>query len=130
MSATADVMSALAAHNARLVIEGDRVRLLFPPGHPPPTELIEAAREHRDSLRSLLTADRTPEVGRPFDGMLAALRSGCPELIESDRWQQAIQDADSFLEKWGQQAHALGWTARPVPGPDAPSAVLPAIVAP
>jgi len=38
--------------------------------------------------------------------------SRCPELVEPARWQQAIRDAESFLAKWGQHAHALGWTAR------------------
>lgn len=48
----------------------------------------------------------------PFSTTLAALKSRCPELVEPARWQQAIQDAESFLAKWGPQAHALGWTAR------------------
>lgn len=51
-------------------------------------------------------------VGQHFGKVLAALRSRCPELIEASRWQQAIQDAATFLAKWGDQAHALGWTAR------------------
>ena len=59
--------------------------------------------------------------------MFDALRSTCPELVETDRWQQAIQDADSFVAQWGAQAHALGWTARelfglhPVPPHPAPA---------
>jgi hypothetical protein len=44
--------------------------------------------------------------------VLAALKSRCPELVEAARWQQAIHDAESFLTKWGPQAHTLGWTAR------------------
>ena len=48
---------------------------------------------------------------RHYRDILAALRSKCPELVESERWQQAIQDADSFLAQWGTKAHELGWTA-------------------
>jgi hypothetical protein len=67
------------------------------------------------------------DAGQPYGNVLAALRSDCPQLIETDRWQQAIQDADCFLRKWGAQAHALGWTVRelfglhPVPAHPRPS---------
>jgi hypothetical protein len=61
-----------------------------------------------------------------YEQVFAALRSQCPQLIEPDRWQQAIQDADSFLATWGAQAHALGWTARELFGlhavPERPAA--------
>jgi hypothetical protein len=57
---------------------------------------------------------------------VAALRSKCPELVEPDRWQRAIRDANSFLAKWGAEAHTLGWTARELFGlhavPERPAA--------
>jgi hypothetical protein len=62
-----------------------------------------------------------------YEQVFAALRSQCPQLIDPDRWQQAIQDADSFLATWGAQAQAFGWTARelfglhPIPSQPAPS---------
>jgi hypothetical protein len=123
----AEVLSALIAHDATVVAEGDRIRVLHPVGNPPPSELIEAARQHRDALRLMvedLPRNPTPE---PYPGTLAALCSKCPELVETDRWDQTIRDADSFLAKWGQQAQALGWTARelfglhPVPVQPAPT---------
>src|SRR5580704_12969574 len=107
----AEVMSALSAHDASVVIEGQRIRVLHPAGHPPPAELVEAARHHRDALWSLLESERR-DPASPYAKVLDALRSTCPELIEAVRWQQAIQDADSFIAKWGAQAQALGWTAR------------------
>jgi hypothetical protein len=64
---------------------------------------------------------------RQYRNVLATLQSKCPELIESERWQQAIEDANCFLPKWGAQAHALGWTPRelfglhPMPAHPAPS---------
>jgi hypothetical protein len=104
----AQIISAFAAHEARVVVEGDRVRVLFPPDRPPPQELIAAAREHKETLRAMLA----PSAGHPYGTAFAALRSKCPELVESDRWQQAVRDADCFLLKWGAQAHAPGWTKR------------------
>jgi len=63
--------------------------------------------------RSRVSANEPAEFEQGYyrDAM-AGLRSKCPELVEPDRWQQAIHDATSFLATWGAQAHALGWTAR------------------
>jgi hypothetical protein len=44
--------------------------------------------------------------------VLAALESRCPDLVPVDRWQQAVADGKTFLAQWGEQAQALGWTAR------------------
>jgi hypothetical protein len=43
---------------------------------------------------------------------LASLERKCPEQVEVGRWQQAIDDGRRFLAVWGEQAEALGWTAR------------------
>lgn len=32
--------------------------------------------------------------------------------FEPDRWRQTVEDGRQFLTQWGQQAAALGWTAR------------------
>jgi hypothetical protein len=48
----------------------------------------------------------------PYGRVFEELRSGCPALVETDRWQQAVRDADCFLSKWAAQAQALGWTVR------------------
>lgn len=52
------------------------------------------------------------QTARPHDTVMAALRARCPDYVPGDRWQQAVQDADSFLSTWGAQAHTLGWTVR------------------
>jgi hypothetical protein len=63
----------------------------------------------------------------PYGRVFEDLRLGCPALVEADRWQQAVRDAETFLAKWGEQAHQLGWTARelfglhPVPERSAPN---------
>jgi hypothetical protein len=73
-------------------------------------------------------ADETSAApGQPYGKVLAELRSKCPELVEPDRWQQAVNDAETFLARWSKQAHVLGWTARelfglhPVPERPAPT---------
>jgi hypothetical protein len=53
-----------------------------------------------------------------------ALERRCPDHIAHDRWRQAIADGAHFLAHWGEQAAALGWTARDLFGlaeiPDKP----------
>jgi hypothetical protein len=44
--------------------------------------------------------------------VLVALESRCPDLVPVDRWQQAVADGKTFLSRWGDRAHALGWTAK------------------
>jgi hypothetical protein len=60
----------------------------------------------------------------PYPAALTALKSGCPQEVDYERWQRAIDDADAFLASWGGQAVALGWTARDLLGladvPDKP----------
>jgi len=56
--------------------------------------------------------------------VLAALESRCPDHVPTDHWQQAVEDGRRFLAQWGEQAEALGWTARDLfglaPIPDKP----------
>jgi hypothetical protein len=75
-----------------------------------PQSAEEEAHKNRDLLENhdLLASNQLGTCAQVF----AALRSKCPKLIEPDRWQQAIHDADSLLAKWGAEAHTLGWTAR------------------
>jgi hypothetical protein len=112
MNTAVEVMTALASHDAQVVVEGDRVRLLFSASHRSPEALVEAARFHKQALRAILENRQKTSPSGLYDHLLAALRSKRPHLVEPDRWQQAIRDADSFLTTWGQQAEALGWTTR------------------
>ena len=61
---------------------------------------------------------------KPSALVLAMLQEHCPDHVERDRWQQAVQDGRRFLAKWGAQAAALGWTPRDLFGlqksPDQP----------
>jgi len=56
------------------------------------------------------------------------LRASCPDRIEVDDWQQAIEDARRFLARWGEQAAGLGWQENDLFGlhdlPDKPMPTL------
>jgi hypothetical protein len=56
--------------------------------------------------------DTNGTVGQPYGVVLTALRKGCPEMVDAADWLQALRDAESFVLRWGTQAHGLGWTAR------------------
>ena len=60
----------------------------------------------------------------PYSKVAAALSERCPDLVEEQRWRNAVADATVFLRRWGHQALALGWTARDLFGladvPDKP----------
>jgi hypothetical protein len=61
-----------------------------------------------------------------FGRTLSALEARCPEHVPVARWQQCVEDGKRFLAKWGEQAEALGCTARDLFGlhkpPDKPHA--------
>jgi hypothetical protein len=73
--------------------------------------------------------DQSPSFGRfgRFRRTLEGLESRCPDHVPVDHWQQAVQDGRRFLVQWGEQAEALGWTAKdlfglaPVPSSPRPS---------
>jgi hypothetical protein len=48
----------------------------------------------------------------PFAKTLAALERRCPDYVEANCWRQAAEDGRRFLARWGEQAAALGWTAK------------------
>ena len=66
-------------------------------------------------------------IPAPYDRAVTALRERCPAHVEPRRWKQCVADSDSFIAQWGEQAAALGWTAKdlfglfPVPADPAPS---------
>jgi hypothetical protein len=68
-------------------------------------------------------ADRAP-FGRlnRFCRTFSALEARCPDLVPADCWQLAVDDARAFLARWGDQAEALGWTARDLFGLHTPPA--------
>jgi hypothetical protein len=63
---------------------------------------------------------RGTSVPNRYARIFTALESGCPDLVPVDRWRAAVQDGQRFLARWGDQAEALGWTARDLFGLDRP----------
>jgi hypothetical protein len=53
----------------------------------------------------------SPKLGAPRN-VFTALERRCPDHVEPDRWQRAVEDGRRFLAQWGEQAAALGWTAK------------------
>jgi len=69
---------------------------------------------------------RREERAGTYNQVLAGLRAECPTYVDVADWQQAIEDGHKFLARWGEQAEALGWTARELfglhPVPERPAA--------
>ncbi len=116
MSAAEAVRIARAA-GIELTLDGNG--LLIDAASEPSSSIMEELRRHKLEIVELLRSDRDCFGGRqptaepePYGEVIAELRSKCPDHIEHDHWQQAIQDADNFLARWSAQAQALGWTTR------------------
>ena len=62
------------------------------------------------------------ETSGPYLDVFVALCAKCPGHVDPDRWRQAVEDGRRFLASWGEQAHALGWTARELFGLHTPPA--------
>jgi hypothetical protein len=62
------------------------------------------------------------EISSPLRRTLSALESACPELVPGDRWRRCVEDGRRFLAAWGEQADALGWTAKDLFGLHQPPA--------
>ena len=58
--------------------------------------------------------DHPANGGAPSEwhAILAELeQQNCPDWLAPDRWAVMLSDAESFLGRWGDTAHQLGWTA-------------------
>ena len=78
-----------------------------------PRTKAEAAQNSQNSQNSHAQgqASKRGSEQNPYGSTIAALEARRPELVPADRWQAAVEDGRRFLARWGEQAHALGWTA-------------------
>jgi hypothetical protein len=66
-------------------------------------------------------------LGQYYHDALSTLIAQCPDHVDRNRWQQAVEDGRRFLTAWGAEAEASGWTApelfglHPVPEQAAPN---------
>jgi hypothetical protein len=47
-----------------------------------------------------------------YRSALTALERRCPDHVDQDRWNMALDDGRKFLGKWGEQAASLGWNVQ------------------
>ena len=73
-------------------------------------------------------AAEAQRISDPHARAFTVLRARCPDHVEEERWRQCVADAERFLGRWGEQAEALGWTAKDLFGlhkpPEKPPSVL------
>jgi hypothetical protein len=79
-----------------------------------PRTKAEAAQNSQNAQNSHAQgpASKRGREQNPYGSTIATLEARCPDLIPADRWQAAVEDGCRFLARWGEQAEALGWTAR------------------
>jgi hypothetical protein len=65
-------------------------------------------------------AQKAQKGSPPYEPTFCALERRCPDFVEAAPWRQAVEDGRRFLVSWGEQAHALGWTAPELFGLHAP----------
>ena len=91
--------------------------------HSPAVDVTQRATAN-ESFGSFDSAHGTAFSNFParYSWVVTALEAGCPDLVPVNRWQLAVDDARAFLARWGDQAEALGWTARDLFGLQTPPA--------
>jgi hypothetical protein len=123
----AALVAALSSCGARVVVSGERVKLVWTDGREPPRELIAAAREAKAELRDFVSKAATTH-GKPAaedtpscwaNGFARLDRARLPDDVPRRRWLQFIDDCRAFLGAdhstvgggWAAKAAALGWGA-------------------
>ena len=111
----ANALAMARAAGVRLRLDGSELKMSA--AAKPDPLVVEEIRRHKPAILELLRSN-------PYAAAIEKLRSKCPAYVDADRWQLAIQDADSFLAQWGTQASLLGWAAKELfglsPVPDKP----------
>jgi hypothetical protein len=63
-----------------------------------------------NEFNELVPECSTLNSSNSLNSYLAILERRCPAYIEAARWQQCISDGRRFVDDWGNQATAPGWT--------------------
>jgi hypothetical protein len=113
----ADIISAVRQAGAALRIEGDSLVASNASRLAP--DLKAAIRENKPQiitalvgLRCKVTIIEIPATGLRYRRTFGRLQLKPPALVSVERWRQCVQDGSKFLAVWGEQAEAMGWTAK------------------
>lgn len=85
---------------------------------PAPKKVVISECENPDFVEQSVTSFQTSTCAKSakspsrYRSEFNSLERRCPDLIEPDRWQQALSDGRQFLRIWGEQAKVLGWTVQ------------------
>jgi hypothetical protein len=130
----AALVAELSSYGARVVVTGERVKLVYPGGRELPSDLIAAAREAKAELRDFFSkastthskpavedaeggAEDTPN--RWANSFARMDRARLPDDVPRRRWLQFIDDCGKFLDGGcAAKAAALGWSAHDLFGCD------------
>ena len=110
----AEALSVARAAGIRVSIDGGD--LVLEASAPPPPSVIEQLRASKADLLAALSAPGAIiELGAGISrewtvGVTRLSTMVCPATVRPDRWQRTVVDAGCFLDRWGAEAGALGWT--------------------
>ncbi|MEH2563501.1 hypothetical protein [Bradyrhizobium sp. AZCC 2289] len=102
----ADALKQAIAIGVRIAIDEEE-NLMLEAAVRPPSEVIALLSRHKPEIVNLLKS-----VTASYADVFARLESRCPDHVDEERWRQCIDDGRHFLVSWGDQAEALGWTAK------------------
>ena len=104
--------------------EGDRGRGVSPILRSASAFTADAVGHEIDEAEREAIAIELGGVPIIYASEFARLQAHPPAEVPRDRWDQFINDAGLFLDRWGRQAEALGWRPDELFGldPDAPMA--------
>lgn len=111
----------MVARAAGVRIQADGADLVWEAAAPPPAHVIDALRQAKADLLALLTASPDFEeraaivehaggVPREWaEGFARLCTMPAPAHLLPARWQQIVDDAGGFIDRWAGKAAALGW---------------------
>lgn len=122
MTQTAQIIHDLESQDIRLNLEGDKIKWVS--NHKPDDQTLEEIRSHKEEIISFLSeVEISPYAERAavheYDGKLsrdwaetfAKLQfMDRPDQYTAIEWEQVINDAGLFGDKWAARARDLGWS--------------------
>ena len=105
-----------AARSAGVSVGIDGGDLVLQASAPAPHAVLAALSRHKVAIVALLRPPGPALLAEWNAGVSRLQTMACPAGVRPDRWRQAIVDAGRFLDQWGAQAAALGWSTLDVFG--------------